>query len=109
MRGLHRVFEKDVVAYREEGQILPNRLRVKVRPDPAPDYYERMHNLEIPASYRSLPRSGVVTDVFHSDDEYRHLIGERVFFLGKKKPEAPDLIFKENNKTMFIYHIRKLV
>jgi len=110
LQGLRRVSEKDIVAWRDGNTIHPNKNRVKIAPGRAEDYYDRQKNIEVPASYTSLPRHGVVTEIMPTEDvDLEYLLGETVYFTGKKKPMAPELIFKENGKTMFIYNVNALV
>jgi len=108
-QGLKRLSEKDIVAFKDATGIHPNKLRLKIVPDPAPDHYDRLKNLQIPRSQASLPHTGTVVEVWVGDEVTADLLGKRVAFIGGRRPEAPELIIKENGVTMFIYHINQLV
>ena len=110
LQGLRRISEKDIVAWRDGNIIRPNKNRVKVVPGPGDDYWDRQKHLQIPASFRSLPRGGTVIEIMPTEDVgLSHLMGRFVHFMGKKRPTEPELIFKENGKTLFIYNVNALV
>jgi hypothetical protein len=96
--GLVRMREKDIAGRFHGNRLVPNRGRVKVLPEAPPDYFERMKNLEVPLSHRSLPRRGKVLE--SAAEPFQE--GDVVRFLGDEHPLAPEYITQEDGRTVFI-------